>query len=166
MNTKTNRREFEEWANLKKYSTAQFRDLDEYVYDDTTAAWEAWQAAKELPQRERDEARSLAEKYRYLSCDSIEKADETLLPWEITANARAMTDSDTGWERYIETGNEEELLTCSRRIECERDDLRRQLETECRSWNTLTSELAEIRLENQLLRRGILPEKATTQTPT
>ena len=35
-------------------------------------------------ERERDEARRLAEKYRYLSCDSLEKADETLLPWEIT----------------------------------------------------------------------------------
>jgi uncharacterized coiled-coil DUF342 family protein len=33
---------------------------------------------------QRDEARRLAEKYRYLSCDSLEKADETLLPWEIT----------------------------------------------------------------------------------
>ena len=31
---------------------------------------------------QRDEARKLAEKYRYLSCDSQEEADETLLPWE------------------------------------------------------------------------------------
>ena len=31
---------------------------------------------------QRDEARKLAEKYRYLSCDSQEQADETLLPWE------------------------------------------------------------------------------------
>jgi len=84
MNTETNRREFEEWANLKEYSTAQFRDSDEYVYDDTTTAWEAWQAARELPQRERDEARSLAERYRNLSCDSQDEADETLLPWETT----------------------------------------------------------------------------------
>lgn len=30
------------------------------------------------------EARSLAERYRNLSCDSQEEADETLLPWEIT----------------------------------------------------------------------------------
>ena len=33
-------------------------------------------------ERERDEARRLAEKYRYLSCDSQEEADATLLPWE------------------------------------------------------------------------------------
>jgi hypothetical protein len=33
---------------------------------------------------QRDEARSLAERYRHLSCDSQEEADETLLPWEIT----------------------------------------------------------------------------------
>jgi len=33
---------------------------------------------------QRDEARRLAEKYRNLSCDSQEEADETLLPWEIT----------------------------------------------------------------------------------
>jgi len=35
-------------------------------------------------QRERDEARKLAERYRNLSCDSQEEADETLLPWETT----------------------------------------------------------------------------------
>lgn len=33
---------------------------------------------------QRDVARRLAEKYRNLSCDSQEEADETLLPWEIT----------------------------------------------------------------------------------
>jgi hypothetical protein len=33
---------------------------------------------------QRDEARRLAERYRYLSCDSQEEADETLLPWETT----------------------------------------------------------------------------------
>jgi hypothetical protein len=33
---------------------------------------------------QRDEARRLAEKYRHLSCDSLDKADETLLPWETT----------------------------------------------------------------------------------
>jgi len=33
---------------------------------------------------QRDEARRLAEKYRYLSCDSLDEADETLLPWETT----------------------------------------------------------------------------------
>jgi hypothetical protein len=31
---------------------------------------------------QRDEARRLAEKYRDLSCDTLEEADETLLPWE------------------------------------------------------------------------------------
>jgi hypothetical protein len=35
-------------------------------------------------ERERDEARRLAEKYRNLSCDSQYEADETLLPWETT----------------------------------------------------------------------------------
>jgi hypothetical protein len=33
---------------------------------------------------QRDEARRLAERYRNLSCDSQEEADETLLPWEAT----------------------------------------------------------------------------------
>ena len=33
---------------------------------------------------QRDEARRLAEKYRYLSCDSLDEAEETLLPWETT----------------------------------------------------------------------------------
>jgi hypothetical protein len=33
---------------------------------------------------QRNEARRLAEKYRNLSCDSQDEADETLLPWEIT----------------------------------------------------------------------------------
>jgi hypothetical protein len=33
---------------------------------------------------QRDEARRLAEKYRNLSCDSQEEADETILPWETT----------------------------------------------------------------------------------
>jgi hypothetical protein len=31
---------------------------------------------------QRDEARRLAERYRYLSCDTPEEADEKLLPWE------------------------------------------------------------------------------------
>jgi hypothetical protein len=31
---------------------------------------------------QRDEARRLAERYRDLSCDTLEEADETLLPWE------------------------------------------------------------------------------------
>ena len=31
---------------------------------------------------QRDEARTLAEKYRYLSCDSQEEADAEVLPWE------------------------------------------------------------------------------------
>ena len=31
---------------------------------------------------QRDEARRLAEKYRYLSCDSQEEADAEVLPWE------------------------------------------------------------------------------------
>jgi len=32
--------------------------------------------------RERDEARRFAEKYRNLSCEDQDEADETLLPWE------------------------------------------------------------------------------------
>lgn len=31
---------------------------------------------------QRDEARKLAEKYRYLSCESQEEADAEVLPWE------------------------------------------------------------------------------------
>jgi hypothetical protein len=34
---------------------------------------------------QRDEARRLAKRYRDLSCDTLEEADETLLPWEITS---------------------------------------------------------------------------------
>jgi hypothetical protein len=37
-----------------------------------------------LVTEQRDEARRLAERYRDLLCDILEKADETLLPWEIT----------------------------------------------------------------------------------
>ena len=37
-----------------------------------------------LVTEQRDEARRLAERYRDLSCDTLEEADETLLPWEIT----------------------------------------------------------------------------------
>jgi len=33
-------------------------------------------------EQQRDEARRLAERYRNLSCDSQEEADEKLLPWE------------------------------------------------------------------------------------
>jgi hypothetical protein len=35
-------------------------------------------------ERELNAARRLAEKYRNLSCDSQDEADETLLPWETT----------------------------------------------------------------------------------
>jgi hypothetical protein len=35
-------------------------------------------------ERELTAARRLAEKYRNLSCDSQDEADETLLPWETT----------------------------------------------------------------------------------
>jgi len=51
-----------------------------------------WDYAKQLERElaamteQRDEARRLAERYRNLSCDTLEKADETLLPWEITPN--------------------------------------------------------------------------------
>ncbi len=44
---------------------------------------------------QRDEARKLAEKYRYLSCDSLEEADETLLPWEITTPNKQNDDNKT-----------------------------------------------------------------------
>jgi hypothetical protein len=42
---------------------------------------------------QRDEARRLAERYRDLSCDTLEEADETMLPWE---NAKSAA---TGSER-------------------------------------------------------------------
>ena len=35
---------------------------------------------------QRDKARKLAERYRNLSCDSQDEADETLLPWETNPN--------------------------------------------------------------------------------
>jgi hypothetical protein len=45
--------------------------------------WRLSSVCRELVEQ-RDEARRLAERYRYLSCDSQEEADETLLPWETT----------------------------------------------------------------------------------
>jgi hypothetical protein len=44
----------------------------------------AARAEIEAVTEQRDEARRLAEKYRNLSCDSQDDADETLLPWETT----------------------------------------------------------------------------------
>ena len=44
---------------------------------------------------QRDEARRLAERYRYLSCETLEEADETLLPWEDDKDlARRALDSE------------------------------------------------------------------------
>jgi len=54
----------------------EFCDLDAWDYFCEMTA-----LAKQM-ERELIEARRLAEKYRYLSCDSQEEADETLLPWE------------------------------------------------------------------------------------
>ena len=45
--------------------------------------WRLSSVCRELVEQ-RDEARSLAERYRNLSCDSQEEADETILPWETT----------------------------------------------------------------------------------
>jgi len=47
------------------------------------------------------------------------------------------------------------LILTMQKIERERDELRRQVQAECSSWNTLTNELSESRLENQFLRREI-----------
>ena len=47
-------------------------------------SWFARQLEYELTTvtEQRDEARRLAEKYRYLSCESQEEADAEVLPWE------------------------------------------------------------------------------------
>ena len=45
--------------------------------------WRLSSVCRELVEQ-REEARRLAERYRNLSCDSQEEADETLLPWETT----------------------------------------------------------------------------------
>ena len=58
-------------AIIASLSRNQYLDFAEQLERELTAVTE-----------QRDEARRLAEKYRYLSCDSQEEADETLLPWE------------------------------------------------------------------------------------
>jgi hypothetical protein len=62
-------------------------ELEKYTTDsEDDALYNVRRLRKELTAvtEQRDEARRLAEKYRHLSCDSLEEADETLLPWEIT----------------------------------------------------------------------------------
>ena len=60
----------EELADLKKHIDVQNKLIN------------TLQSKKVKFKEQRDEARKLAEKYRYLSCESQEEADETLLPWE------------------------------------------------------------------------------------
>lgn len=60
----------EELADLKKHIDVQNKLIN------------TLQSKKVKFKEQRDEARKLAEKYRYLSCDSQEEADATLLPWE------------------------------------------------------------------------------------
>jgi hypothetical protein len=58
-----------------------------YIQRPNEGAWDfrvRQEKTMEKLERERDEARRLAEKYRNLSCDSQEEADETILPWETT----------------------------------------------------------------------------------
>jgi hypothetical protein len=62
-------------------------ELEKYTTDsEDDALYNVRRLRKELTSvtEQRDEARCLAERYRNLSCDSLEEADETLLPWEIT----------------------------------------------------------------------------------
>ena len=59
------------FAIIASPSRNQYLDFAEQLERELTAVTE-----------QRDEARKLAERYRYLSCDSQEEADETLLPWE------------------------------------------------------------------------------------
>jgi len=47
MNTETNRREFEEWANNGYFLARQDHFPDLYRAIQTQRAWEAWQAARE-----------------------------------------------------------------------------------------------------------------------
>ena len=66
--------------NADKLTTAreEIKELDEELHTHVTRLSNSLTAVTE----QRDEARKLAERYRYLSCDSQEEADATLLPWE------------------------------------------------------------------------------------
>ena len=94
MNTPTPRTD--EFAIIASPSRNQYLDFAEQLERELTAALEEIEMLKnaiannndaaraeyiELKEQ-RDEARKLAERYRNLSCDSQEEADETLLPWE------------------------------------------------------------------------------------
>jgi len=60
-------------------------DCKIFIHDEIYIAGDfARQLERELTTvtEQRDEARKLAEKYRYLSCDSQEEADAEVLPWE------------------------------------------------------------------------------------
>jgi hypothetical protein len=74
------------WQSEKKHPNGtQVRVLTEDLFQDLIA--QAVDCASDLlasVTEQRDEARRLAEKYRNLSCDSQDEADETLLPWETT----------------------------------------------------------------------------------
>ena len=71
MTTEQSRREFEEWARDKMIPEMAMK-----------YAQAAWQAARELPQRERDEARRLAEEWKdYALWSSHRQPKPTILPW-------------------------------------------------------------------------------------
>lgn len=90
--TETNRREFEEWETYCDecyYHLWRVRRKNERGFNDGYHVHDG-EEAKALvdllnkQERELNAARRLAEKYRNLSCEDQDEADETLLPWETT----------------------------------------------------------------------------------
>ena len=106
MNKEEQRKEFEEWLETVIYDNSDILSPSGLAWEAWQAAQKEVTAAQEEIERlkdhcrikakalinqtsermkaeqQRDVARRLAEKYRNLSCDSQEEADEALLPWE------------------------------------------------------------------------------------
>ena len=100
--TETNRREFEEWADMIGYSLDTHKN-EEHLYSNssTRTAWRAWQAARERQdmdwkaeaesvteernayRRERDEARKEAHRWQeyWMNDTPLDKIGNTLMPW-------------------------------------------------------------------------------------
>jgi hypothetical protein len=74
MNTETNRYEFEEWVITKlEYSVAKYKHSEEYLSDSVEVAWEAWQAAREQPTKQRDEWKAkYIQQNKDLGCEQMD----------------------------------------------------------------------------------------------
>jgi hypothetical protein len=70
-----------------------------YTQSPNEGAWDfriRQEKTMERLERERDDARRLAEKYRNLSCETQDEADATLLPWEVV-ETKSDRQSCEGW---------------------------------------------------------------------